>query len=421
MWALLMALGDRQMRGGERRRRRLFTRNFLVIVASWMLWSPVHNLVGGYEPLYIKALGATSTILGLIYAALAAAQAVARFPGGYIADRFGRRRLIVVMGFLYAFTLLLYAVAPDWRLILFAAVLGGIFLIYEPALTAIMADSIPPERRGLGYGFATALPSLVSLPAPLLAGYLVSTYGLVSGMRRAYVIGALLGITASALRFVFLEETYRGGDSAPILKDFARGYMETFRFVLKEASALVTLHVLLAVAYGIYPFVSPYAVEYVRVDAEIWYQVYLAAVAANFLLSVPMGYLIDKLGRRKAGILASLLFTVSAPLYILAASQTANSTPLITIAYSLTSVSINALLNVNSALRADLVPKRGRGRAFTVLLTIWSLSLAASRCLCGILYDAVDPRLPFIQSSVVMVVFVLVLLFWLEEPKRREA
>jgi len=134
-----------------------------------------------------------------------------------------------------------------------------------------------------------------------------------------------------------------------------------------------------------------------------------------------MGYLIDKLGRRRAGILASLLFTVATPLYILAASQTANSTPFITIAYSLTSVSINALLNVNSALRADLVPKRGRGRAFTVLLTIWSLSLAASRCLCGILYDAVDPRLPFIQSSVVMIVVVLVLLFWLEEPKRREA
>jgi len=70
--------------------------NFLVLMASYMLAGFASGLHYPFESPYFRGLGATVVEIGLISSVGAAVSAFIRVPGAYIADRYGRRRVIVV-------------------------------------------------------------------------------------------------------------------------------------------------------------------------------------------------------------------------------------------------------------------------------------------------------------------------------------
>ncbi len=93
------------------------------------------------------ALGGNEASIGIVRAFEGFIFALVVIPGGYIADIYGRRKLIVRFTWLIVFTSLLYALAPTWWFIAIALAIDGLVRIYIPALRAIFADSIKP-----GYG-----------------------------------------------------------------------------------------------------------------------------------------------------------------------------------------------------------------------------------------------------------------------------
>jgi len=119
------------------------------------------------------------------------------FPGGYIADRYGRKTIIVFATFANALCHLSYALAPDWRYILLALVIGNLTRISNPALQAITADSIPPKKRGLGFSIQQITMELTSTPAPLIATMIFDYFGFVPGMRVAYAFSAVVYFISS--------------------------------------------------------------------------------------------------------------------------------------------------------------------------------------------------------------------------------
>ena len=114
-----------------------------------------------YYQVYAAELGATAAILGMISAISTIVISLSRIPGGYIADRYGRKKIVVTMTFVIALTYLIYAFAPSWEWILVGAVIANFSLIYQPALLAIRADSVPPEKRGVSFAFMDFLSNLV--------------------------------------------------------------------------------------------------------------------------------------------------------------------------------------------------------------------------------------------------------------------
>ncbi len=130
-----------------------------------------------------------------------------RIPGAYIADRYGRKQITVVMTFAIALSYLFYILAPDWRFVLIGMIISNLSLIYQPALQAILADSIPPEKRGMGFAATNVVPNIPTIFAPALAGVLVETHGLVPGMRIVYTIVFFCILAAALVRLLFLEET----------------------------------------------------------------------------------------------------------------------------------------------------------------------------------------------------------------------
>ncbi|MCW4036783.1 MAG: hypothetical protein NWE75_06285, partial [Candidatus Bathyarchaeota archaeon] len=73
--------------------------NFLVMVLSWLILDFASEMPSTYYPKYVEALGGTAAIIGLIGASELVARALVQIPGGYLADKYGRKWLIFTMTF----------------------------------------------------------------------------------------------------------------------------------------------------------------------------------------------------------------------------------------------------------------------------------------------------------------------------------
>ncbi len=159
-----------------------------------------------YSSLFFKGLGANDFLLGVIGFAGSIALALVQFPGGYLADKHGRRLLIVTMTYGVALSTIFFILAPSWQFIVFGLIIQNLCLLYQPALFAIMLDSVTPENRGSGFAFQAVISNLVSLPAAIIAGYLILVFNLDFGMRIAYTI-VLIGYFIAATLRIRLKET----------------------------------------------------------------------------------------------------------------------------------------------------------------------------------------------------------------------
>ncbi len=393
--------------------------NLLVITISWAIWRPFNYAVHVYDQVYVLALGADTVILGLMAATSSVILGLVRFLGGYVADRHGRKRILVSMTFVYSSALFLYALAPDWRWVFAASIITSICLLYQPALSAILSDSMPPEKRGLGFALSELLPELVGLPAPLLAMYLVGTYGLVTGMRLAYAFMATTGIIAALIRLA-LEETLPREARAPVaLGDFLNDYKRAVRFALRGLRPYLVVLASNSLTVGIFSVIQPFIIYYLGISFDEWGIIYMLGSVASLVVLLPAGILVDKLGRKNSLIVgfssylvAVLVLTIAKPLGITVFWPVAG---LMILLWSSSYLTHNAL----SALEADLVPRELRGKLSAFFRLLLSVGRAISSAACGFLYAAINPSASAAFCSLAALASLMAASTALKEPEHR--
>src|SRR5512137_974513 len=92
--------------------------NFLLVTVSWIIMFSAQPIPDTYASLYYLSLGANELMLAVMGFAGSIAVALVQFPGGYLADKHGRRWLIVTMTFGMAIGSLFFILAPSWEFIL---------------------------------------------------------------------------------------------------------------------------------------------------------------------------------------------------------------------------------------------------------------------------------------------------------------
>ena len=121
--------------------------------------------------------------------------------GGILSDRVGRRKMILAGWAVYAAT---YAA---WGLTQGVYWMVGLFLVYgihhaacEGAERALVADLVPPERRGTAYGWFHLVVGICALPASVLFGFLWKEFGAPA----AFGVSAGLALLAAVLLLLSL-------------------------------------------------------------------------------------------------------------------------------------------------------------------------------------------------------------------------
>ena len=151
--------------------------NLLIIIVTYGINRFVNAVHGPFKSLYFRELGASPLLIGFMSSMGFMVLALIRIPGAYIADKHGRKEVMVTFTYGVAIPLLIFALAPDWRFLVIGTIIFYLSHIYQPALQAIEADSTPREKRGMGYSAIQVLPMLPSLISPVLGGFMVEPDG----------------------------------------------------------------------------------------------------------------------------------------------------------------------------------------------------------------------------------------------------
>jgi len=378
------------------------------------------ELPGTYYALYVLDLGATATILGMIGFASFLVLASVQFPGGYLADKFGRRWLVSSMTFGVALSYVFFAIAPSWHFILIGTVLMSLCLIYQPALMSMVADSLPSERRGMGFGIIMLITSAATTPGPFVAGILYNQFGLVPGMRIGYGVVVAMFLAAALLR-QRLQETMTNA-RRPSLNEL----VHTYPTALKESFGIwkklprSMFYLFLSGVVGTFGFAAAslyyvvYAVEELLIDKAVWPLILTALFITMIALSMPTGKMVDKFNRKLPILVAYVLFAVSMLLFVYG--------DLLRIFVSLVLVGLaQVMMNSGfSALQTDLTPKEQRGKVTGFTNFANNILMALGSLTGGILYEHVSTQAPFFLAILFIIPPFLLTLTMVHEPEKRE-
>ena len=395
--------------------------NLLVLIASWMCFNFVFGVVFPYETLYMSELGATPFVIGLLAALGQALLFTSRIIGGYVADKYGRRDIIVSMTFGVAISYAFYAIAPDWRLIAFGIVMNNLCLLYQPALQAITADSIPPEKRGMGFALANVLPQIPSMFAPLVAKMLIEEFGFLEGMRIAYWLVVLGSLVAADIRLLFLKETLETGEkirARELVREFKRSVREMFNAlkVMPRQLKIFTIIMLISVIEEpvFHLFMSLYVVNVIGVSKPDWALISMAWSITMLAIGIPLGKAVDIIGRKRALIMA-YFFWIPSTWYFIFFCKSFLELIVIMVIFSFGGGLFNP---AHQALVADLTPKEMRGRIMGAVGNLNIIAAAGASALAGFLYG-MNPRWPFILTIGISVITLLLTALFIKEPKRK--
>jgi MFS family permease len=351
----------------------------------------------------------------------AAILGIVRIPGAYIADKYGRKQIIVMMTFLIAFSYIFYVFAPDWRFVLVGMIISNLSLIYQPALDAILADSVPPEKRGMGYAATNVIPNIPTIFAPAIAGFLVQNYGLVPGMRIVYVVVVFCMLAASVIRLFFLKETIANpqkinlGDIKNAFTDSVGAIVEAWKTIPKTLKFVTVAFLLSAFEEPMFRmFTALYVFDVVKVSQIEWGLANTASIFVTLALGFPLGKVVDKMGRKRSILLAYLFFIPASIAFIL--SRSFIQLVIVNMAFA---VGGNLLYPAYSALMADMIPREKRGRIMGTIITLNILASVPASALGGFLYGVL-PQAPFLLAVTLGTSVCLLILIAVKEPKTRE-
>jgi MFS family permease len=149
-------------------------------------------------------LGLPKPLVPIAWMSLQLGKALLNVPGGKAADRYGRRRVLVLAWILYAISYAAFGLAPGWAI--GWAVLAVYALHYglaEGGQKALLAECVPATSFGRAYGMLLALEGLMVLPANIAFGFAYAKVGPAVAFGAAGVaalVGALVLATVRPAR-----------------------------------------------------------------------------------------------------------------------------------------------------------------------------------------------------------------------------
>ncbi|MDG6941347.1 MAG: MFS transporter [Nitrososphaerota archaeon] len=385
-------------------------RNAWILTATSALWSIGSAMPSPYQSVYFASLGASPISIGLLVAYGTGLTMFALLMGGYIADVWGRRRVIILFSWVSVASAFVYFFIGSYMMIIIPLSLASVASFYTPAFNSVMIDSIEPDDRIRGFAVFSAINTTPSIFAPTIAGILIDRLGVTPGLRLCYLTSGLFGVLGVGIRSLKLKETYLA-DSPPTKSPFSHlrdSFVEGVRAVRGSGTVVkrLLLYVTLAgIGTGLTsPYVSIYVVNYLGLNALSYSIVVDLAGATTVILLLTVVFLIKRLGSKKSILLAS----VAAPLSNVMFTQAKTMDELLE--WGVTGAVSTALQSPSlSTMQAEAIELRHRGKVlamFSILPTMVSLP---SQVIAGYIYSVGSPVFPFALSIVPFTIAALVL------------
>jgi MFS family permease len=345
-----------------------------------------------------RTLRAGPAALGLIEGVAEATASVLKAVSGWWSDRLRRRKPMVAGGYaLAAVVRPLVGVATSWGQVLairFADRVGK--GIRTSPRDALIADMVPPEKRGKAFGLQRAMDNAGALIGPLLAALLLKF--VFDDVRSVFLLAAVPGLAALAVLVFGVRETPRPRRVEPETTTTRKAALPR-RFWIA-----IGIFVLFTVANATDAFLLLKARDS---GIPVWqlpllWGFFNGVKAAG---GVPGGALADRLGRVWTIVAGWAVYGAAYVGFAFAGTPVAmwGLFAFYAVSYALTEGAERALV-------ADLVSSDARGRAFGVFHASVGLAALPASILFGVWWKMFGPRFAFLWGAAMAIVATAALL-----------
>jgi len=371
----------------------------------WLLMAAVFiDMTGGFlifpffSLYFTEKFSVGLTQVGVIYGIWSLTGILGNAVGGALADRAGRKRMVIYGLIFSALSSLGLALAPTFFWVYITAAIGGLFSsISRPAHQAMVADILPEKQYSDGYGIIRVVANVSFAIGPAIGGLLASV---------SYVLLFFIDATTSILAAIFiaryLQETQSKESAEKIagqsMREVFRGYIEPLKDY--KLIAVIILGGLVGLVYFQWYFALPVFMRDVHGFAPSIYGGLMSF--AGVLVILFQLWLSRKLKPMAAMLqmaIGALLFAIGFGLF-----GFIGSIGLFVIAFTVITFGEMIFFPTQQSLVAQLAPADLRGRYMAVAGLAFSLPNIVGPTLAGLLLDRADPNLLWYVGAILCLI-----------------
>lgn len=354
-----------------------------------------------FLPKYLESLGASVAVVGLFGTAEDFFDALYQYPGGWLADYWGRRKAFLTFLAAAVVGYLIYLFSPAWPYLF----LGLAFVMVwqtmgSPTIFATIADALPKDRHAMGFTVYSVLKRIPVVISPLVGGAIMGAVGLARGVRIGLLITLVLAVCAAALLFS-LRLPAGARDAVTI-----GGVWKSFHPTLKR---LLVSDIVIRLCEGMADiFVVLYVTNISRATLPEYGLLVAIQLLTSILIYVPSAKFAERIGRKPLVVATFLCFAF----YPVAVILTHNFTGLV-LAFIL-----GGLREIGEPSRKAMIvgfaQQQMRARTVGLYYLVRSLSITPASVIGGLLWK-VRPETPFVTAGIIGLLGTLLFALTVEE------
>ena len=264
-----------------------------------------------FLPIYLLALGGGILSVGFLNGMDNLLSALYSFPGGYLSDRLGYKRALIVFNLIAMTGYVIVILFPHWLAVLVGA---AFFLSWSalslPATMSLVSRSLPQQKRTMGVSLISLVRRIPMALGPVIGGVLIGIYGEKTGIRLAFGVALLLGIVSLVFQQVMIEDDGKRGKAE---KQPSR----LWRFMNADLRNLLVSDILIRFAEQIpYAFVVIWCIKMNGISAVQFGLLTTIEMVTAMLVYIPVAWLADRTGKKPFVLITFVNFTLF-PLFLL--------------------------------------------------------------------------------------------------------
>jgi len=266
-----------------------------------------------FLPIYLMALGGGVLSIGLLNGLDNLLSALYSFPGGYLSDRLGIKRALLVFNIIAMSGFLIVILIPSWQ----AVLVGAVFFlswtaISLPATMSLVARALPKDKRTMGVSMHSMVRRIPMALGPVLGGLCIGIWGEVNGVRFAFAAAFLLSFVAAILQQALIEEdspeTTGNGEALSPEKNPLRLFREMSPFLKRLLISDILIRFCEQIPYA---FVVVWCMKTVTAPVTAFHFGILTSIemVTALLIYIPVAYLADRSGKKPFVVITFVFFT----------------------------------------------------------------------------------------------------------------
>ena len=380
-----------------------YRRTFYYLTACLALQMTGSSILYTVYARKIGTLGEGVNVFGFSATAFSLAALIAAPQMGALADRWGRRPILLICQGAHIFAPLIYLIAPTGEIFIGVRALAGAMTAgLNPAILSMIADVAPKEERGRWIGFVNGFSAIGFVIGPPLGGWIFDQWGLAAPFLTAGLASlcafliALFSIpeTGKQVKLGVHDEQERGDQPAP-----RAGFLNAIQ---RPYGSFVMLVSITFIAVFAWRFVEPQLHFFIYEDLG-WTSASFGASFCGYsiLLMIAetlLGRLSDRFGRKPILMIGLIIHATQ---YV--AFLTTTSFAWITLGMAFSGLGEGLLMPALNALYLDITPQQYHARIMGVKEAVFSLAGLAGPVLVVFATNYLQPSSIFFLSGALIV------------------